>query len=103
MGATALLPDFGICKTEELLYSGEVYSDYAGSAAFNGGGGFSSVIPMPQWQQDAINNYLSSYSSQMPPSNLFDSTKRAYPDISFNGANYMTWIGASAYSQGIFY
>ena len=49
------------------------------------GGGFSNHVPLPSWQANAVNTYLSTFSSMLPPSNYFNATNRGYPDVSANG------------------
>lgn len=61
------------------------------------GGGFSNVFKMPDYQKNAVNDYLSKYP---PPysTDLWNNTgSRGYPDLSANGANYPVAI------QGEFY
>jgi tripeptidyl-peptidase I len=49
------------------------------------GGGFSSSVPRPSWQDTAVNTYLSQHSSLLPPSSMFNSSNRGYPDVSATG------------------
>lgn len=51
-----------------------------------GGGGFSNVSPTPDYQADAVKAYLSSGSA--PNSKYFNSSGRAYPDVSLLSVNY---------------
>jgi tripeptidyl-peptidase-1 len=55
------------------------------------GGGFSNYFPRPAYQQTQVSSYLKSYP---PPysSKTFNASSRAYPDISANGANFVTAI-----------
>ncbi|KAJ7203722.1 hypothetical protein C8J57DRAFT_1259585 [Mycena rebaudengoi] len=57
------------------------------------GGGFSNRFAMPDYQKDAVTNYLCSNPPPFP-ANLFNSTgkSRAFPDISVNGANYVVAV-----------
>lgn len=57
------------------------------------GGGFSNVEPRPAWQEEAVQSYLSK--AELPPSNLWNKTGRAYPDVSLVGYHYPTWAGAT--------
>lgn len=52
-----------------------------------GGGGFSDTFAQPSWQASAVNGYLSKATAAgvLPPSNLFNATGRAYPDVSALG------------------
>jgi tripeptidyl-peptidase-1 len=51
------------------------------------GGGFSNVSTLPTWQQTVVNAYLNS--GVQLPEGMFDPTKRAFPDVSVNGHNYV--------------
>jgi tripeptidyl-peptidase-1 len=50
------------------------------SASFSGGG-FSTFLPRPSYQQKAVNRYLTSFKSQLPSSSYYNSTNRAFPDV----------------------
>jgi tripeptidyl-peptidase-1 len=45
------------------------------------GGGFSNIFQQPAWQKNAVQTYLSKSGSNLPPSNLYNATGRAYPDV----------------------
>ena len=49
-----------------------------------GGGGFSDHFPMPDWQTEVVTEYLNKAQKQdvLPPQSYYNSTGRAYPDIS---------------------
>ncbi|KAJ7261226.1 subtilisin-like protein [Mycena rebaudengoi] len=53
-------------------------------------GGFSNHFAMPDYQKDAVTNYLRANPPPFP-ADVFNSTgkSRAFPDISVNGANYV--------------
>ncbi len=51
-----------------------------------GGGGFSNVFSMPDWQKEVVDAYLKS--GQTPSQSLFNASGRAYPDISAFATNY---------------
>ncbi|KAF2077572.1 hypothetical protein CYY_001113 [Polysphondylium violaceum] len=51
------------------------------------GGGFSNYSPMPSYQQKAVNDYFNS-GVKFPNSTFFNSSNRAFPDISALGHNY---------------
>ncbi|KAH6645842.1 protease s8 tripeptidyl peptidase [Truncatella angustata] len=57
------------------------------------GGGFSNVFAMPSYQQKAVSTY---FSQSAPPYNAqqFNNSQsvRAYPDVSANGARYVTAV-----------
>lgn len=44
---------------------------------------------MPAWQRSAVNRYLTAHSAALPPSSVFNSGNRAYPDVSASGAYYL--------------
>ncbi|KAI0256021.1 subtilisin-like protein [Lactifluus subvellereus] len=57
------------------------------------GGGFSNVFPMPDYQQHAVCDYLKDYPPPYTSQQFNNSGKvRAYPDLSANGANYVTAV-----------
>ncbi|XP_025972990.2 tripeptidyl-peptidase 1 [Dromaius novaehollandiae] len=53
------------------------------------GGGFSNVFPMPDYQAAAVRHFLSR-ASKLPPSSYYNSSGRAYPDLSALSDNY--WV-----------
>ncbi|XP_067157348.1 tripeptidyl-peptidase 1 [Apteryx mantelli] len=53
------------------------------------GGGFSNVFPMPDYQAAAVRRFLRS-ASKLPPSSYYNSSGRAYPDLSALSDNY--WV-----------
>ncbi|XP_009465834.1 PREDICTED: tripeptidyl-peptidase 1 [Nipponia nippon] len=53
------------------------------------GGGFSNVFPMPDYQAAAVRRFLGS-ASKLPPSSYYNSSGRAYPDLSALSDNY--WV-----------
>ena len=57
----------------------EVWSD--------GGGGFSNVFPRPSYQDDAVEAYLKS--GKAPPTKYFNTSGRAYPDVSAFSVNFV--------------
>lgn len=60
------------------------------------GGGFSNVFPLPSYQRAAVQSWFTKYP---PPygNDRFNNSRstRAYPDLSANGANFVTAIDAS--------
>ena len=58
------------------------------------GGGMSDLFARPSYQADAVNEYFESLERDglTPPSNLFNSTGRAVPDVSSVGTNYQVVI-----------
>ena len=57
-----------------------------------GGGGFSNTYTMPDYQKEAVQTYLSS--GKAPPTTYFNTSGRAYPDISAFSTNYQVVIDA---------
>ena len=57
----------------------EVWSD--------GGGGFSDYFPTPDYQKATVEAYLKS--GKAPPANQFNSSGRAYPDVSAFATNFL--------------
>ncbi|KAK3940564.1 putative subtilisin-like protein [Diplogelasinospora grovesii] len=57
------------------------------------GGGFSNVFPLPSYQQSAVESY---FTNSNPPygAERFNNSKtvRGFPDVSANGANYVTAV-----------
>ncbi|KAK6971674.1 family S53 protease-like protein [Favolaschia claudopus] len=53
------------------------------------GGGFSSIFPTPPYQTTAISNFLKTLPPSFPGNGKFNSTNRAYPDLSLQGMNFL--------------
>ncbi|CAE8595273.1 unnamed protein product [Polarella glacialis] len=64
-------------------------------AGFTSGGGFSTYTKMPSYQKAAVSEYLSSMASKLPPATYFNSSNRAYPDLSAMGSNYLVYMQVS--------
>jgi len=58
------------------------------------GGGFSAFQDQPDYQQSAVSAYMGMMSgnSEFPPSWSFNSGMRGYPDVAFNGHNYLIFV-----------
>uniref|UniRef100_K3WQD7 subtilisin n=1 Tax=Globisporangium ultimum (strain ATCC 200006 / CBS 805.95 / DAOM BR144) TaxID=431595 RepID=K3WQD7_GLOUD len=90
VGATMQLPPVEFSKNffrtdEEVVCSGET------GGIVTGGGGFSNVYSIPEYQKVAVARYLES--NRIPKSpGYFNKTGRAYPDISALGASYHTYV-----------
>src|SRR6266566_9327132 len=57
------------------------------------GGGFSNVFPMPWCQKTAVSNYFGDFPPQCEADRFNNSqTVRGYPNVSANGANYVTAV-----------
>jgi subtilase family serine protease len=80
----------------QFIGSSAPYSEVAASilnnppALITTGGGFSTLQSRPSWQDSVVSNYLAT--ATLPPSTVFNSAGRAYPDVSFNGHNYVVYL-----------
>ncbi|KYQ89129.1 peptidase C53 family protein [Tieghemostelium lacteum] len=89
------------CSMQEM---GEVGVSIDYGMMWTGGGGFSNTSSTAYYQTAFVEQYLTEYSTLLPPSNLFNSSGRAYPDVSTVGHNlyiinanqWMTVDGTSA-------
>merc|ERR550514_254388 len=61
-------------------------------ARFTSGGGFSTYTPMPTYQKDAVAGYLQEERASLPPASYFNSSNRAYPDVSAMGNNFLIYM-----------
>jgi tripeptidyl-peptidase-1 len=73
----------------------EVAAGYpSGISKYASGGGFSNYFNRPTWQDDAVNQYLSSVSPNEVDPNMYNRSGRAYPDLAANGQQYaVIWDG----------
>lgn len=76
--------------------SPEVVCTSNGGGLITSGGGFSTYVKRPAWQDAVVDNYLNN-GPNMPPRTMFSSLGRAYPDIAVMGHNYVIAIGGSFY------
>jgi tripeptidyl-peptidase-1 len=62
-----------------------------GNEVVNGlsGGGFSNYFFRPNYQREAVNAYLVNQRKSLPPTSYWNTTGRAYPDVSALSANYV--------------
>ena len=58
--------------------------------SFSSGGGFSNVFARPDYQSAAVDSYLTNHPPAADPS-VYNSTSRAFPDVSANGWNIATY------------
>ena len=68
---------------EENIIEEQILANY-----FSPGGGFSSFIDRPWYQEeyeDYIQNYIDAEMSNLPPSTSYNRSKRAYPDVAMIG------------------
>lgn len=70
-----------------------------GVLSYYSGGGFSSVFPRPSYQSDAVSNYLTKYAPKYGES-VFNSSGRAYPDVSALGLKLATVYLNQTYGIG---
>ncbi|OJA13987.1 hypothetical protein AZE42_04597 [Rhizopogon vesiculosus] len=90
VGATQVSPGQSVWEPEnaceQVIYSG---------------GGFSNYFGMPAYQRTAVEEYITAYPISYPK-HVYNSTgSRAFPDISANGANYVTAVdGAFIFIYG---
>lgn len=61
-------------------------ADYTEQCATDGGGGFSNTFAAPAYQTDAVKGFITAATAAgtLPPQKYFNSTGRAYPDLSAN-------------------
>ncbi|KAG8530702.1 uncharacterized protein KY384_004058 [Bacidia gigantensis] len=82
VGATQIVPGGAVTDPEEACET-TIFS----------GGGFSNVFPLPQYQSTAVSNYFGNYNLTYGASQFNNSRHtRGFPDISANGANYVTAV-----------
>ena len=107
IGATMLTDDSSAgnfqspyCKNTDCATSRTEIPCSFPDALITTGGGFALYVPQPDYQTKEVAAYLES-GVNMPSSDLFDSTKRAYPDVTAVGHNfYIQYIGASVLVDG---
>lgn len=68
-------------------------------AEISSGGGFSNFAPRPPYQTAVVAQYLQKYSKNLPPTKLFNSTNRGFPDVSALSHNY--YIEYSGQATGV--
>jgi len=64
------------------------------TAGFDSGGGFSFYVPIPTYQQAAVQKYINS-GVKLPPKNTWNSSNRAFPDVALCGGNIAVIDGGS--------
>lgn len=65
-----------------------------------GGAGFSRRFEMPDYQRDAVDAYLTSPSTTLPPASSFDPTMRAYPDVVALALGIPLIVNGTQYTTG---
>ncbi|KAJ4351604.1 uncharacterized protein N0V89_006947 [Didymosphaeria variabile] len=68
------------------------------SAWSSGGGGFSEVFGRPDYQNATVNKWLTTDTTHSAVTNYFNSSGRAYPDISAQATNFVIIASGSAQS-----
>ncbi len=58
-------------------------------------GGFSNVFKALSYQTAAVNSYLTSQGSNLPPSSYYNVSGRAFPDVSSFSENVVIAVGHS--------
>lgn len=67
------------------------------SAWSGSSGGFSNVYGRPTWQDDAVATFLS-MDDLLPPSSMFNSSGRGFPDIAAQSVYYPVVVNGNPYS-----
>lgn len=76
----------------------EVVCEADHNGIITSGGGFSTFFATPSWQQAAVSKYFATAQQNgVAPSSGYNPNGRAYPDISFIGANYAVMIAGNLY------
>lgn len=70
----------------------EIACTYQTGGQITTGGGFSTTFSMPDYQADAVKGFFSG-SNNLPPSNMYNTGGRAYPDVAMMGHNYVVFVG----------
>lgn len=61
---------------------------------FSSGGGFSNDFARPAYQDAAVSSFLNSNTTKLPANVTYNRTGRAFPDVSANGYNIVTYTDA---------
>lgn len=100
VGATQFRIGLETCENDMIDEPEHIVSPF--TFGFNAGGGFSAYAPQPWWQNVTTPAYFNTPGA-IPPSYAFNTSGRGYPDISFNGHNFVTVLGViSAARQFLF-
>jgi tripeptidyl-peptidase-1 len=81
-------PCAGSAAREVVATTSGIFPNVTGASAITSGGGFSNASAAPAYQRAAVAAYLANRSGAVPDTALFNSTGRAYPDISAVAAGY---------------
>eukprot|EP00760_Papus_ankaliazontas_P006233 PhM_4_TR12956/c0_g1_i1/m.60128/K01279/TPP1, CLN2; tripeptidyl-peptidase I len=88
---TAICVQNGGCATS----TDEIVCTYP-EVSITSGGGFSAFSAMPWYQHAAVGNYTvpsKNSTGHFPPSDWFNASNRAYPDVAAVASNYGVWMG----------
>jgi tripeptidyl-peptidase-1 len=88
-----------ICQTTDCSTSKtEIVCSYP-DALITTGGGFSTFLPRPSYQNDVVSSYLKT--AQLPPKSDYNASNRGFPDVSGLGHNYLiTYFGSNLLVDG---
>jgi subtilase family serine protease len=67
-----------------------------------GGGGFSNYWPRPSYQDDAVNTYLQTAGSSLPPQAQWNISGRAYPDVAALASGFIVVSSSLLFSCFLF-
>lgn len=72
----------------------EIVCTHEKKSLITSGGGTSTMLMAPSWQQETVQNYFNS-GVALPPASMFNRTTRAFPDVSALGNSYLVWMASS--------
>ncbi|EJT98953.1 subtilisin-like protein [Dacryopinax primogenitus] len=87
-GRKMFVPDFP-ASCPWVTSVGATTGDPEIAASFSGGG-FSNYFPRQEWQDSAVEAYLSTLNGSY--AGMYNSSGRAYPDVSAQGQNYVVYV-----------
>jgi hypothetical protein len=93
VGATQFQIGFEACESNMIDQPEQIVSGT--TFAYSSGGGFAMYSEQPTYQANAVNAYLK-IAGATPPQYAFPTGGRAYPDVAFNGHNFVTVLGLIA-------
>eukprot|EP01133_Synstelium_polycarpum_P006767 gene6767-7866_t len=71
---------------------GEIVSSIATGSRITSGGGFSNLFGRPSYQDQYVQDYINTHLSNLP-SNFYNQSGRAYPDVAALGHNFLVILG----------
>ena len=60
-------------------------------------GGFADYFAAPEYQQSAINGYLTKYAHDLPNASYYNASGRGFPDVSANGVDFPIVVGGGTF------